>query len=452
MRKILDKFFPLGTKRRNFLFHLKHRLKNFKKKFSRRINLNSKDFLCCNGKILDKYQNIQSDCHELKTIHKKIAIHLHLYYKDLLEEMIGYLNNMPFSFDLYVSVVDEKDNNYIISRLKTISKVQHVIIQITKNSGRDYGPMMVAFGKRLEKYDYVCHIHTKKSLRMGASQDRWRRHLLDGVLGSKSLIRKIFYLFEYENIGIYFPDSIDSAPYWSNTWMGARNLGVKVCSQLGIPFQDQYQDFSVGSMFWVRTDAAKDVFHKKWIWDEFGEEQGLNDGTLAYVFERLFVLDSNKNGYDFICYNSSKDVFFKNYSERNRFDYYEKNRENLFQKLVKYDIISFDIFDTLITRMVVSPNDIFKLLDLEISSSLFGGELFSVARKKAELSIGNKINPNDPNLNDIYNELSKIYSLDSKITKQLEKKEMDMEKKFLIPRDEMLSLFNELKNKGKEII
>lgn len=452
MRKILDRFFPLGTKRRNFLFHMKQRCRNLLYRFKRKRNPNSADYIQGNGKIYDKYQNTWLPCHELKSIHKKIALHLHLYYKDLLEEMITYLSNMPFSFDLYVSTVDEKDNDYIVKRLKTISKVQEVEVKVTKNSGRDYGPMMVAFGKKLEKYDYVGHIHTKKSLRMGASQDDWRHHLLDGVLGSESLIRKIFYLFEQEQIGIFFPDSINTAPYWANTWMGVKNLGAKICGELGIPFQDVYQDFSVGSMFWVRTEAAKEIFHKKWTWEEFGEERGLNDGTLAYVFERLFVLDSNKNGYDFICYQKEKNIFYKNYSERNRLDYYVKTKETLYQKLKEYDVISFDIFDTLITRMVVSPSDIFELLHLEVSPSLLKGDSFPTARRKAELSIGEKIKPEDSNLDQIYEELAKIYSLDKKEAEKLKKRELELEKKFLIPRQDMLSLFNELKEDGKEII
>lgn len=452
MRRILDLFFPLGTKRRNFLFNMKQRSRRF-------INLvrkGKKDNIASNaqgnGRIYDKYQNIWLTCDELTSIQKTIAIHLHLYYKDLLEEMITYLNNMPFSFDLYVSVVDEVDNNYIISRLKTIHKVRHVTVQITKNSGRDYGPMMVAFGKKLEKYDYVGHIHTKKSLRMGSSQDHWRRHLLNGVLGSESLIRKVFYLFEHENIGIFFPDSIDSYPYWANTWLGAKTLGAQICKELGIPFQDTYQDFSLGSMFWVRTKATREIFHRKWTWDEFGEEKGLNDGTLAYVFERIFVLDSNKNGYDFICYHEEKNIFYKNYSERNRLDYYAKTKDTLYQKLKNYDVISFDIFDTLITRMIVSPNDIFELINLEISASLLKGDSFSTARRKAELSIGEKIKPEDPNLDQIYKELAKIYSLDAKEAEKLKKRELEFEKKFLIPRQDMLSLFNELKEDGKEII
>ena len=55
MRRILDLFFPLGTKRRNFLFNMKQRCRRF-------INLvrkGKKDNIASNaqgnGRIYDKY-------------------------------------------------------------------------------------------------------------------------------------------------------------------------------------------------------------------------------------------------------------------------------------------------------------------------------------------------------------------------------------------------------------
>jgi|LauGreSBDMM110SN_4_FD.fasta_scaffold20040_3 lipopolysaccharide biosynthesis protein len=36
----------------------------------------------------------------------KVAVHLHLYYIDLLDEFIENLKNIPINFDLYITLVD----------------------------------------------------------------------------------------------------------------------------------------------------------------------------------------------------------------------------------------------------------------------------------------------------------------------------------------------------------
>lgn len=474
MHKLINKLFPVGSKRRKLISITKRKfksgcikvyrlipftnLKKILKKSANKIGMynteNKNLIINSDSKIMvyDKHYDKYSECFELEEITSSIAVHLHLYYKDLVTEMIYYLNNIPFQFDLYVSVSDEKDNSKIEKSFQKIKNVKKVVVKVCKNSGRDYGPMMVEFGSILSKYDYIAHIHTKKSLRMGKEQDFWRKHLLDGIMGSESLIRKIFYMFESENIGIFFPDSVHTAPYWANTWMGANFLGRKILGELGLPFKDEYQDFSVGSMFWVRTKAAKEVFKRKWTYIDFGKEEGLNDSTLAYVFERIFVLNSNFNHYDFICYNKEKNLFYKNYSDRNMQDYYSKSIDTLFEKLCKYDVISFDIFDTLITRKIYSPDDLFDLIGKNIKTNKFDKNNFKSLRRQAEIIAIEKGEVGDPSIHDIYDEFAKINNLTKKEKEEIKDLEIQYEKKFLISRKDSLELFNRLKKANKRII
>lgn len=475
MRRLLDKFFPIGTKRRNFLFESKKKVRKIISKmfnglykiipiakFKNIANVTGNDAFRkynTNGKlhpkkneyiIFDKYREEYALSHPLNNLNRKIAIHIHLYYQDLLDEFIKYLNNMPYKFDIYCSINDNHNEAMIKDKLQNIKNANKVHVKKTPNVGRDYGPMVCEFRKNLKKYDYICHIHTKKSLRTGASQDAWRIHLLDGVLGSKNLIKNIFYMFENMNVGIYFPDNDTSAPYWGNTWMGAKTLGIKYLSLLGIPFEDNYQDFSVGSMFWVKKAAAKQIFDRNWKWDEFGEECGQDDGTLAYVFERLFVLCSNYNKYNYICYNETMNLMLKNYSERNIHQYYEKNIDNLYLKLKDYDVVSFDVFDTLITRKIYNPDDVFRIIDNLISKDIKLNQSFIIIRKQAENLI--RTEKNDPDINEIYNKIQEMCNLTSGEVRKIKDLEIFLEKKLLIPRKDMLKLFNLLKENGNTII
>jgi hypothetical protein len=51
----------------------------------------------------------------LGKLKKTIGVHLHLYYQDLFGEMLSYLNNMPYYFDLYISC-PLGSNAYLIQR------------------------------------------------------------------------------------------------------------------------------------------------------------------------------------------------------------------------------------------------------------------------------------------------------------------------------------------------
>lgn len=475
MRKILDKFFPIGSKRRTFLFESKKKtkkvigllcqkvynilplgfLKNIENKMTNpsfsqyttdaKLTPKKNEYL-----IFDKYNQQYALSHPLNTVNKKIAIHIHLFYQDLLDEFVRYLNNMPYKFDIYCSTSENNDIAVIKHSLESIKMVNKVVIKKTRNIGRDYAPMVCEFGNSIKKYDYVGHIHTKKSLRTGSSQDQWRIHLLDDVLGSENLIKNIFYMLEKMNVGIYFPDSDSSAPYWGNTWMGAKELGMKYLSILGIPFEDNYQDFSVGSMFWVKVDAAKQIFNRDWKWKEFGEEKGQDDGTLAYVFERLFVLCSNHNQYPYVCYNDKLNIMFCNYSERNMHQYFEKNIDYMFNKLKNYDVVSFDIFDTLITRKIYCPDDIFRLMNNQISSNIKLNKSFSTIRKEAENILRNE--KMDPDIHQIYDKIRDLCHISDREKEKIKQMEILLEKKFLIPRYDMLELFNRLKENGNNII
>ena len=443
MRRLIDKFFPIGTRRRTFLYHLKNKLRKVLKKSKNRIiNLNG-DY-----QVLDYYNNSTNYTKPLKKVNKKIAIHLHLYYLDLKDEMFHYLNNMPYQFDLFISVSEGVDTVSIKAFFEKIKNVSKVTVLCGKNSGRDYGPMMVLFGKVLRKYDYICHIHTKKSLRYGVSQDSWRKHLLDGVLGSSNLIENIFYELENDNIGIFFPDSNKESPYWGNTWLGVSGMARETCSKLNIPYTNDYLDFSVGSMFWINQSACKNIFNYNWTWNDFGLEKGLNDGTLAYVFERLFTLSAKASGYDFICYNDEKNIFYKNYSERNMNQYYSKNKEWLYDKLKEFDVISFDIFDTLVCRKIYNPDDLFTIVEKKVENII---KDYRRLRKEAEIKCYTD-NKKEPTIDDIYEKFREITKLSKEDTLKVKEWEINTELEFLIPREDILEVYNKLIKDGKECI
>lgn len=118
--------------------------------------------------------------------------------------------------------------------------------------------------------------------------------------------------------------------------------------------------------------------------------------------------------------------------------YYHINCEELMSEMEKYDIISFDIFDTLLTRKAFEPEDVLRLLGEEIS-----GDRINVAK---ELMSSN------PTLDEIYKEIGVRNNLDENSIKELKQKEIEIELKVLCVRGKMVECLEHAINIGKKVI
>ena len=119
---------------------------------------------------------------------QRVALHLHIYYPELLPEIITRLACNRICPDLFVSITDENTRHLVVSEL--INYTGKVVdIQLVPNRGRDIGPFLTAFGPRiLANYDFVGHIHTKKTVDVkdASMGESWRQFLLENLLGGKS--------------------------------------------------------------------------------------------------------------------------------------------------------------------------------------------------------------------------------------------------------------------------
>ena len=86
------------------------------------------------------------------------------------------------------------------------------------------------------------------------------------------------------------------------------------------------------------------------------------------------------------------------------------NVEELIKKIDSYSIISFDLFDTLVERLVKKPTDVFQLVEDRYNQLHNSNISFANKRKMAE-KLARKRNKNvEINFNDIYLELKKFFS------------------------------------------
>ncbi len=114
----------------------------------------------------------------------------------------------------------------------------------------------------------------------------------------------------------------------------------------------------------------------------------------------------------------------------------------------KYDVISFDIFDTLLLRNVLKPIDIFRVLEIEVKEKYYIDN-FCRMRIEAEQNSRTEKNQYETTLDEIYDTLL----INSKIIKEeIKKMEINLEKEFLTFNPFMKLVYDYAVSKNKKIV
>ncbi len=110
-------------------------------------------------------------------------------------------------------------------------------------------------------------------------------------------------------------------------------------------------------MFWARGDVLSPLFNAGLTLDDFPEESGQTDGTLAHCLERLLGLCPSVQG---MRPGIIKDTSNPSWSPWRLDQYLNLPSYSLLDNIQspKIRLIAFDIFDTLLCRPVLDPETI----------------------------------------------------------------------------------------------
>ena len=120
------------------------------------------------------------------------------------------------------------------------------------------------------------------------------------------------------------------------------------------------------------------------------------------------------------------------------------------------NIVSFDIFDTLITRPFFYPRDLFKFLDDDYRKLSKNISIdFSKIREEGEIQARTeayKENKEEVKLDRIYEIIQKEYDIPKEVINILKQKEIELELRFCKRRDTAYSIYKLAKYVGKKVI
>lgn len=220
----------------------------------------------------------------------RVVLHLHIYYPELLPDILTRLNKNSVQPDLVISVPSRQCAEEVALQLESYAGVI-IAIEAVPNRGRDIGPFLTAFGPKISRnYDFVGHIHTKKSLSIQDPSEgtSWYKFILENILGGASgamMDRILGYMSEKTTIGMVFPDDPNVVGWGEN-----KSFAVDLAERLKIPDLPEHFTFPVGSMFWARVDSLKYFWELELEWEDYPEEPLSYDGSILHAIERLLPL------------------------------------------------------------------------------------------------------------------------------------------------------------------
>ena len=134
-------------------------------------------------------------------------------------------------------------------------------------------------------------------------------------------------------------------------------------------------------------------------------------------------------------------------------DYRERSLLELEKLCSNYDIISFDLFDTLFMRRLADDSGLYLLLEHRITKHLPDLKIknFSLYREQAERKC-NKQNKGIFTIHDIYDEIATQCALSDEQSDAMKQVEICAHAQLLTPRKEVIDLYKQLIRKDKRII
>lgn len=235
----------------------------------------------------------------------RIAVCAHVYYTDMVEELLSLTDNIPCSYD-FIATTDSTDKKEVIEKTVAGRKnVRNVIVRVVeKNRGRDMSSLFITCRDLFldDRYDLVCRLHTKKSPQVAAGvANMFKRHMFENLLNTPGYTTNVLDMFRDQPwVGVAVPPLVHIAfPTMGHAWFNNRDTAeqLKTALDLKVRFDPDTPVGAFGTMFWFRPKALRKLFAHPWQWSDFNAEPRHIDGGLAHVLERMICYVAQDAGY-----------------------------------------------------------------------------------------------------------------------------------------------------------
>ncbi len=227
----------------------------------------------------------------------KVAVLLHVFFPELVPEILARLGNIPVAYDLFITNASGED----VRVPPGIANMRNVAVLKVDNRGRDIFPsVQVVNSGALDPYELILKVHTKRSAWREGHTDlagdgaQWKDSFLDALLGSESKVKAILSAFAANpDLGqVTAPGSVLGPEFW-----GADKLiTAELLRRLELDLNPDTLRFCAGSMYWTRAFVLQGLRALNLTRKDFDKEPAPIDGTTAHAVERAIGILTTEAG------------------------------------------------------------------------------------------------------------------------------------------------------------
>lgn len=236
---------------------------------------------------------------------KKIALIMHLYFEDLLEESYRYATSMPLNADVYLTT-DTKEKKAAIEKVFSKLNCHKLEVRVIQNRGRDVSSLLVGVKDVIMNYDLVCFVHDKKTTQVhpGTAGASFAYKCFENTLSNKMYVNNVISTFANNpRLGLLTPPEPNHCSFYTTIgfeWGPNYNITKRLAEELGltVPMDEKKPPIApLGTMFWFRPKAMKPLYDRDWDYEDFPAEPNGVDGTLLHAVERVYPFVVQESGY-----------------------------------------------------------------------------------------------------------------------------------------------------------
>lgn len=225
----------------------------------------------------------------------RVAICAHVFYPDMVDELLDLGENIPCPYDFIATTETEEKKALIEAATAKRGNVRRTIVRVVeRNRGRDISALLISCRDLFleDHYDLVCRLHSKKTPHLHTGRSNvFKRHMFQNLMNSPGYTANVLDMFRDSPwVGVAVPSIIQmSYGTLGHAWGANRDRTAEVARKIGIHAQfDPYTPVGAfGSMFWFRPKALRKLFAHEWQWEDFEAEPYPLDGSLGHAIERL---------------------------------------------------------------------------------------------------------------------------------------------------------------------
>lgn len=236
---------------------------------------------------------------------KKVAVILHIYYKDLVEKIADYCLNFIANTDFFITTTQEDTKKKIVEAFKKRNLTFQC--KIRPNVGVAMSSLWVTYVDVVlnDEYEYICYFHDKKSPygHFSIWGEQFAKRCYENLFGTSQVVMNIINLFEkHPRLGVLGAPLVYHGPYFDvahRSWRGNYENVKKLSNILDLNVDINCNINPVapyGDMFWFRTKALKKALGKKLDYDFF-DIKYKQDFTILHAIERSYGFIAQDSGY-----------------------------------------------------------------------------------------------------------------------------------------------------------